>query len=133
MEIRKDQRPEVDLVLPRDLDGFFHGSKDYVTTVSFLRQVRLNEETRREGVSGKREAAGKRQSAEGRPGTGKEDGVVIPQPIFRSPFELSPFSSRHLSSCVLPSVIDAVIDSALHSVLNAVLHSVLPILPPSVT
>jgi hypothetical protein len=52
MEIRKDQRPEVDLVLPRDLDGFFHGSKDYVTTVSFLRQVRLNEETAVSGFGG---------------------------------------------------------------------------------
>ena len=25
MEIRKDQRPEMDLMLPRDLSGFFHG------------------------------------------------------------------------------------------------------------
>jgi hypothetical protein len=52
MQVGQDQRPEVDLVLPRDLDGFFHGSKDYVTTVSFLRQVRLNEETAVSGFGG---------------------------------------------------------------------------------
>jgi hypothetical protein len=52
MEIREDQRPEVDLMLPRDLDGFFHGTKDYVTMVSVPRQVRLNKETERQGVGG---------------------------------------------------------------------------------
>jgi hypothetical protein len=25
MQVGQDQRPEVDLMLPRDLDGFFHG------------------------------------------------------------------------------------------------------------
>jgi hypothetical protein len=52
MEIRKDQRPEVDLVLPRDLGGLFHGSEDYVTMVSVPRQVRLNKETAVSGIGG---------------------------------------------------------------------------------
>jgi hypothetical protein len=48
----------VDLVLPRDLDGFFHGSEDYVTMVSVLRQVRLKKETAVTGIGGQRLAVG---------------------------------------------------------------------------
>jgi hypothetical protein len=54
MQVGQDQCPEVDLVLPRDLGGFFHGNKDYVTTVSFLRRRSLNQETRIGGIRGKR-------------------------------------------------------------------------------
>jgi hypothetical protein len=45
-------------MLPRDLDGFFHGSEDYVTMVSVLRQVRLNKVTERQGIGGQRLAVG---------------------------------------------------------------------------
>ena len=52
MQVGQDQRPEVNLVLPRDLGGLFHGSEDYVTMVSVPRQVRLNKETERQDVGG---------------------------------------------------------------------------------